>query len=267
MSISEIKKRYEIKEDDLEEIRAILKNLLKQNHPDNNSENYNIDYFEQIKKDLKYIEEQIDIHKMLISEEDITHALMTTIRNYPVKTRQEELQEKLEKNTNEQIVAYKRKITTRRYSLAIITAILTFLWMIPEQVASHPILEALIFRPSVLDIVRILSIIWGISCFITVCYWIKTASAEQKERNILKQVKLESVQNKIFISFIKKLEDKKVFSKEEFMDYIKYYYMFKRMDETVVQNIADIILDKALSLGKIKESETLGLIECYRIMN
>ena len=285
MNISEIKNRYGIETDDLEEIRAVLRKLLKDTHPDSNNGNFDIDYFEKLKQDLYFIEIEIKNKNTSTSIDNVVNALIKTIHDYPSANKQEELQEKLEKNINNQMYIYKQKFRIRRYSLAAITAVLTFLWMLPEQVASHPILSFFIRHPTsdgYTTVVSMLTFVWLTSCAILAWYWIKTARNERLEKIVLERIKLASIQNDVFMSFIENRDGKKEFSKKEFMDFIrKYIYQeiisekkfFKPqitkalyIDEIVVQNVADIIIDRALSHGLIQKWDAFSLLDYYKII-
>lgn len=287
MNISEIKKRYGIDTDDLDEIRGKLRKLIKENHPDSNDGIYDIDYFEQLKQDLNEVEREIKSINTSISIDSFFNTLIKNAQNYPQRNKQEELQEMLEKNIDAQIMSYKQKIRAPRYSLAAITAAITFLWMIPEQVASHPIVGLFVESETWVgreQVAVFLTVIWLTSCLILACYWITTARKERLEKILLERIKLSSIQNDIFMSFIEHMGEKQEFSKNEFMEYIKKYVYLEMMsreisrseqrrmmrnaeiDEMVVQNLADIIIDRALSHGLIQKWDAYSLLDYYKIV-
>lgn len=148
MSIDEIKRKYNIETDSLEEIKAELLKRIKQNHPDES--NY------------KTIDDNIEITDLII-EYDYIQSLIGTDRKQEVSipinevvkafteimqmpTRKEKdpaevLSEKLNTSINTQVMATKKKLSFPRYSSIGITAIITFLWLFPKQVLEHPFVK------------------------------------------------------------------------------------------------------------------------------
>lgn len=289
MDIFEIKNRYGIDTDDLGKIRGELRKLLKENHPDNN-EGYDINYFEQIKQDLDYVEKEIR-RNTSTSIDSFFNALMKNVQDYPVKNRQKEFQEELEKSINKEILSYKQNVRVPRYSLVTITAVLTFLWMFPEKVASHPIVKFFwgsVERSGQYELAICFAGIWFCACMILAFYWMETARKEQLEKDFLERIKHSSVQNDIFMSFIAYRKEEKEFSKNEFIEYIRNYVCREIIsknfpkgifgsdriflteiienDEIIIQNLANIIIDRALSHGIIQKWNTYSLLDYYKII-
>ena len=91
----------------------------------------------------------------------------------------------------------------------------------------------------------------------------------------MERLKLESVQNEIFMDFLNSISSNKQFSKLDFMEYLacglsegkKYRTTLRfKPEEEIVQNMADIILLRAKEYGVIKAIKSHSLIDCFEII-
>lgn len=178
----------------------------------------------------------------------------------------------------------KVKTRVRRYSSVGITAIVTFLWLFPEKLMSHPIF-AIFFDDNNAGIFSFIFLyIWLILLIITVSYWLRIFSFEQIEREIFESMKLRSVQNKILTNFLadERYNEGGIFSKEKFSGYIREfinnmfmdnrlirkcrYVLNNNLSEEIIQDIADIILLNAEEHKVVKKIENRSLMDYYEVI-
>lgn len=287
MSIDEIKQKYNLETNSLEEIKVELLKRIKQNHPDES--NYravdsNIEITDLI-KEYNYIQNLIDPDRkqeVSIPMNEVVKAF-TGIMQMPTKKDKEEvLSEKLNTSINDQVNETRRKMSFRRYSSASITAIITFLWLFPNQVLEHPVVKMLVedYQQG------IYMILWAWLCALafTCMLWVSAKHIENVENNLIKHIELEGVQNTVFMNFVDYIAPECFFVKTRFVDYLKTYiyrrmwrprirYRFhlnigykKNIQEEVIQNMADIILLRAQEHEVIRKVKSNSLIDSFEII-
>lgn len=281
--IETIRKEYKIASLDLDEIKVELKRRLAKEHPDNNGGECNIENFEKIKGDFEYVESLLksDNTKFsMVPMDEVLRALMDLTKNTQLsQSKQDELQDKLVSSIDTQMVNFRKRFNRQRYSLATVTAILTFLWMIPQEIASHPVVQIFVKGNNYDTFVLFLTVLWVFACTLTGVYWLKTAREERMEKNLLERIKLENFQNEIFMVFMNRFKRGETFSKTDFMDHLGYtfespidrynlYLMKNRkvyVREEIIQGMADIILNRAIEHGVIRKTDSLSLVDCYMV--
>lgn len=276
MRLEEIQKRYNISSSDPAEIKSQLKMKIKENHPDNNN-NFNSEYFSELNNDLDYVENLIrdsENQNILVPMNEV---LQTFAEIFQVSVKKDEdskeiLNEKLSDNIQSRLLITKKHLRTPRICSATIAAIITFLWIFPNQVVEHPLVQMLfgdtIFAKRVFALG--LTVVWFLVLLVAVMFWTRSVSRERREKEIMERFKLESVQNKFFMDF---MNNKFIvhFSKLEFMGYLAHELSKGQSqnfepEEEMVQNMADIILLRAVEYGVIKTIKSHGLIDCYEIV-
>lgn len=284
MNIQEIKVRYGIESNDLDDIRAELKMIIKENHPDNTGEKCDNEYFYKVLEDFSYVEKLRQDEDTILSESKIVNALYSIIKNptqLSTKNESEVLNQRLDKSIDSQLVILKKRRRGFKYGSAGIVALITFLWVFPEQIIQHPIINVFTGHIDVEKYVIIISFIWLIVTLLTCCLWFICLFDERIEKQIMDDAKLESIQNSLFMKYISYNyeEHKKSFYKNEFMNYI-----FEQLSETIkkksknriskipvreeiIQTLADIILKRAEAAEIIKKVNTHSLIDCYEIIS
>lgn len=276
MSVEEIKQKYNIKTDDLEEIKAELKNIIKRNHPDQTNDSSN-PYITDMTAELGYIESLISNDKkqeISIPVNELVKAF-TEIIQMPVRKDREQkevLNEKFNESINNQLSISKRKFMVSRYSSASISAVLTFLWMFPNQILEHPLLKMLINEWDQGFFMLFFLIIWLYAVMFTCWLWGKYKRIENIEHELIRRIKLESVQNEIFTDFVNSIVPDYFFTKTKFIEYLKnkidnmFDYKKYHIQEDVVQNMADIILLRAQEYEVIKKVKSNSLIDSFEII-
>ena len=278
--IDKIRREYMIDSQDLDEIKAELKRRLAKEHPDNNGGVCNMETIQKINDDSEYVESLLknkNTNAAIVPVDELLRAVIDITKNTQLsKPKEEELQDKLVASIDTQMVDFRKRFTRPRYSLVTVTAILTFLWVMPEKIASHPVVQFFVDAWVYDDFVVLLTFLWVFACVITGIYWTMTAQAERIEKNLLERIKLENFQNVIFMRYIKKFKKGATFSKTDFMDYLVnsiYSTTEKRMyltrirkgyvREEVVQSMADIILNRAIEHGVIRKTDSFSLVDCF----
>lgn len=277
MSIEEIRKKYNISSSDLEEIKAQLKIKIKENHPDNNN-NFDSDYFSQLSSDLAYVENLIEnpgYQNTLVPVNEVLQTLVEVLQ-VPAKrdkNPKEVLNEELSENIQNRLLRTKKHLMVPRIGSTTIAVIITFLWMFPDKVMKHPLIQAVFGNTeyATMKFAMNITIVWLFTLLIVGLIWLKCIYRERREKNLMENIKLESVQNEIFMDFLSCISPQNQFSKLDFMNNINSkickgkIYQF-RLEEKIIQNVADIILLRAKEYGVIKTIKSHSLIDCYEII-
>lgn len=281
MKIDDIRERYNISTDDPEEIKVELKRMVKENHPDNNS-NYSVDYFIKLKNDLDYVEELLNESETTLVPMNEVIKTLAEILQVPAKkddNEKEKLEIDLSTSVDNQILAIKKRGRIPRYSSASILAVLTFLWMFPNQVLEHPFMKMIFHYSDTNEYIMVITIMWLYMLLFASSLWFRSIRTEKREKATIDKVKLDSVQNSIFMNFLNDILPKKQFTKQEFMEYLSdginivdkknvsssFITQFQ-LQEEVIQNMAEIILLRAKEYKIIKVIKPHGLIECYEVI-
>lgn len=187
------------------------------------------------------------------------------------------MNEKLSENIQSRLLVTKKQLKGSRISSTTIAAIITFLWMFPNQVIEHPLIQ-MFFGDSMYATTRFamtITVIWLCVLLYTIIIWCSSIRRERIEKAIMERLKLESVQNEIFMNFLDSLYLNQQFSKREFMKYLAQGLSEEKnqrktlnfdFEEKIVQNMADIILLRAKDYGVIRKIKSHSLIDCYEII-
>lgn len=281
MSLEEIQKRYNISSNDPKEIKAQLKIKIKENHPDNNN-NFDSGYFSELNNDLAYLENLIrnsENQNTLVPMSEVLQTLAEILQGSVKKDEypKEVLNAKLSENIQSRLLITKKHVRAPRIGSTTIAAIITFLWMFPNQVMEHPLMQMLFgdMMDARKNFAMLITVVWLYALLYTATIWWSSIRRERIEKDILERLKLESVQNEIFMNFLSSISPSKQFSKLDFMEYLAYGLsegqkqrktLCFKSEEEIIQNMADIILLRAKEYEIIKASKSHGLIECYEII-
>lgn len=281
MGINDICERYGIESHSLEEIRTELKRMLKDNHPDNNSD-YDVAYFTKLKSDLEFVESLLNSSGTTLVPMNEVIKTLAEILQVPAKkeeNQKEKLEIELSTSVDNQISTVTKRWRIPRYSSTSILAIITFLWMFPNQVLEHPLMKMLFRYKNADDYIMVITLIWIYMLGVTSFLWLISVRYERIEKEIIDRVKLDSVQNNIFMKFLDNVSPKMQFTKQEFMEYLSNglnvvgkkkvrasFIKHFRLQEEVIQNMAEIILLRAKEYEIIKVIKPNGLIECYEVI-
>ena len=223
-SIDEIIKDFGINSTDIGDIKKELRQILKDIHPDKNGDRFKskldeINYH-KILSALEFFEQEF----ALVTKAELT-ALTTIIKDSSSPLKEQKQIEVLDKKIDALIKTYKDSNYTPKISSAVISVIITFLWLFPTTIKEHPVLSRLILPNSL-----IFTIVWFYSLFITGGYWLLTKRRENRIEEATKKLNLESIQNRLFDIFVKSnLADKETecinFSKDDLISFLKKLFM------------------------------------------
>ena len=284
MKLNEIKRKYGIDVNDPEEIKAELRKKLKESHPDNNN-NFDGEYFSRLKEDFDYVDQilkESDPNETLVPVNEIIRSLAEVLQA-PAR-KEEDQKEKLERelsvNIEQQITTIRNRKRVSKYSSASILAVLTFIWMFPSQIYDHPLVQIFFGYTGVTTFSIIITGLWLMALIDIGFFWLVTIRKERIEKDIVNSVKLESVQNRLFMIFLDSILPKKQFTKLDFMHYLSdgvnkiakesaktSFFKGVNLQEEVIQNMADIILLRAKEYEVIRAIKSNGLIECYEVIS
>lgn len=243
--------------------------------------------------DLDFIEREMTGGSEKNEVQVLSEALASIIRSannsseLSIQKEVERRKEKLEADIEKYSSPIIRETRVTRYSTASITAILTFLWLLPEQVLSHPFFELIMANIDV-DVVQFticFFMIWFYMLFITGICWYHAFSIEKKEKEILSKIKNKSLQNRMMMKFIEYLssEHRLSFSREQFLDYVtneigkmfgpgryritrRKKHLYNCFSQEIIENATDIILMNAEEHKVIRKEEKRSLLDYYNII-
>lgn len=281
MRLDEIRKRYNINSYDLEEIKTQLKTRIKENHPDNNN-HFDSDYFSELNNDLAYVEDLIrnsGYQNSLVPMSEVLQTLAEIIQ-VPVKKDEdskEVLNEKLSENIQSRLLRTKKRLKVPKIASTTIAAIITFLWMFPNKVMEHPLMQMAFGDTKYVSMqfAMFITVVWLCILLFASIIWFDIIHREGIEKGIMNRLKLESVQNEIFMKFLNSISPREQFSKLDFMKYLAQGLsegekqgktLRFEPEEEIIQNMADIVLLRAKEYGIIKTVKSHSLIDCYEII-
>lgn len=286
MRLNDIRERYGIGDvENLEQIKTELKRRVKENHPDNNG-NFNSDYFVELKEDLDYVESLLKASEITLIPANEVIKMLTEVLQVPSKqdnTKKDKLETELSVSVDNQILTIKKRSFIPKFSSASVLAVITLLWMFPDQVIKHPLMSIIFYNLDIEDYVVTITWLWFLVLVFTGFFWVRAICDEKIEKEIVAKLKLENVQDRIFMKFLKNISNE-YFTKQEFMEYLSYieniedrwglkksyilpfYHRQFQLQEEVIQNMADIILLRAKEYGVIKAAKPHGLIDRYKII-
>lgn len=295
MNISKICEKYNIESTELEEIKNELKQILKKVHPDNNSGEVDVESFDEIMNALEIINQEIKYGSTKNEIQTITEAFGNIIEKLNLsnelseKKEIERRYEKLENDIDRYSSPIIRRTRVRRYTSASITAIITFLWLLPDKVLSHPFFKFMI-ENKIFSEVRFTAsffVIWIYMLVFTLFYWWRVFRVENQEKEILSNIKNKTIQNRMMMDFIVRLSHDGTlqFSRNQFLEYIldelgegygsvgllcqrkkRKFYIENSSSQEIIENVTDIILLNAEKHKVIKKVEMKSLIEYYSII-
>lgn len=287
MTIEDIKKEFGTKSNDISEIRKELRDIVKEIHPDKNEGKFKTEADESKYHKISKAIEFLDQDFTLVPKVEIS-ALATLLRDqFP--SRKDENQIKILEDRGERFIkSIKDSSTVPKVSSAVVTTILSFLWLFPSTIAEHPILSKYLTTDNLA-----FTFIWFYSIVFSGIYWLTAKTREDKIDSAIKRLNLESVQNRLFESFIEleiySKKDIKIFrfTKENFIEYLTDIDMMtleyhpgrlrssladilwfiptrrRNVNLELSQVLADIIIDRALGRELIKIEKGKRLSDTY----
>ncbi|AEE52856.1 hypothetical protein [Haliscomenobacter hydrossis] len=281
-TIEQVKTILELNSNDFEGIKKELKKVITDLHPDRNGGEYKNGHEKEVylkaSEALEFVEQK---ENEAINQSSTDLIRISQLRSLMQMTNENLLPQKIEKKEQEfrSIISEARTESTVPYklpriSLAVITAILSFIWIFPNQISEHPILKRWISPDD-----PIFAIFWFQLLLITILFWVYAYRLDEKEKSILKSLKLESTHNRIFRDFREEVlerKDKKRFSHTELYEFIQDRYNRRkrspslflhqvRIDSEILNNLASLIIDKGMERKILNEIEISDFEPIYEI--
>lgn len=277
ISLTEIKEEFKINSNDIQEIRENLKRILAENHPDKSGGNFpNVETEEKyykIQSSIEYIDKIKEDYSLIVI--DKMNDLVKVITDLVPNQKNNFLEQNLETKINFAISNFRSKLFIPKISLTTITIIVSFFFLFPNQIKENPVLSKRIDLESDLFLY-----LWLILLIYSGFFWFMSFINEEKAKAKLEQIKIDSNQNNLFEDFI---ANKNQFTKDELTNYIYSKVSGKKgfhsgilttqlftsnvISIDIVQNISEIIINRALNNNVISKVKKNSLRECYEINN
>lgn len=206
--------------------------------------------------------------------------LMKVVTELIPNNKQNTLEQNLESRISTTIKSYRSIFFLPKISITTVTAIVTFLFLFPNQIKEHSTLSAFINPTNDLFIMA-----WITLLFCSILLWIIAFTSEEKSKRKLSLLKVDSFQNNIFDKFLD-LESEKdnEFTKEGLTHFIydkangkkpnlslNMRRLFTPTCEAITmeisQNVAEIIIVRAEKNKVVKKVTYSTLCDTYEIIN
>ncbi|WP_339211876.1 hypothetical protein [Paenibacillus sp. FSL L8-0333] len=283
MDIESIKRDFELKGYTLLELRTELVKKMAAIHPDKNGGAFiDPDTEEQYYKyngAIEFIDKQTASGTSLITVNDAKELIETFTKQIAQTTSSRDTDLIFAQRVDRSMGVIRKKFRLPKITTATITAVLSAMWIFPNQVKDHPILGQLINVESLM-----FTYIWFYALMGTVILWYGLYSFEQKQERFLRNTNTAFYQNKVFKSFIANevrndTEESVpiIFTKEHLMIYLMDSYRgrgrrrtnlirllrFPKMDTDIAESIADTVISKAEQKNLIKKVDSNSLEDNY----
>jgi len=272
-SLAQLKEDFQLKSNDLDIIRDNLNQLRVDLHPDRNNGKFKDvseeEKYHKVNDAIEYIDNLKGNNQLMVVEKmaDLVKVVAELIPN----SKETSLQSKMDTNINFAIDHYKSRLFIPKLSLTAITAIMTFLFVIPSQIKDNPGLSKFLDPQS-----SVFIIIWLVMLLYTGLFWIMTFMNEEKAKRRLSLLKVDSTQNGFFDRFLKERE-LTPFTKDELTEYIfnnntrgSHSLIFFGSDiitMEIAQGISEIIIGRAEKKGIIEKSFSNFLSDKFIVKN
>ena len=274
-SIDEIKNHFSIESDDLSIIRGKLNSKRTKIHPDKTKGEFKNSTIEEeyhnIGNAINYIDSLKDNQSLVIVEK-VTE-LMKVMTELIPNNKQNSLEQSLDSKISDVTTSTRSRMLVPNISLTAVTAIVSFLFLFPNQIAEHPILSYHINPTSF-----IFTFLWLSLLLFCVSLWIITSHKEAVTKKKLALLKVDSEQNRIFAEFIRYLDDNKLFTKDDLTHFIcnlrrgcRYEHRSDNLfgsriiTQEIAQNIAELIISRAEKNNVIERLPRNTLSDTYKL--
>lgn len=278
-TIEQIKADFDLNLDSTDQIRSELKSKMKKCHPDKvdakDWENGLKTEFLNITEAIEFIDTSKKENSALIPIAQVTE-LVQIIKEIIPKNEVNTQEVKFENQLDSYLQERKETMKLPKISISVITAIISFVWLFPQTVADHPVLKNYISFEN-----RYFFIGWFVVLFYTIFFWVIISRKERREKNLIKYIKTERAQNKIFQKFID-FKSKKEFNKEQLIEFILDEYGNRRrkpspfllfglgsgIDEETAESLANLLIQKAVQNSLIEKDEIrTSYLDSYKVKN
>jgi hypothetical protein len=279
-SIDQIKKDFEIYDDDLEILRNKINEVRVKFHPDRTNgsflnESDKLTYY-KANNAISFIDKLTNNRQLLVIE--TMTGLLKVVTQSINKPNIVNAEDKVESTVNFAIQTYRSPQFIPRISLAALTIVVTFLYAFPVSIKDNPFLSKYISPSN-----NVFVMLWFELLLTTIVLWSISYTNEERDKRRLSLLKVESIQNSFFKKFIKttfidKAESSGEFSKDDLYKFInkevtsndKEKLLSKLLSSQVInpevlQSVTDLILIRAEKNGVISKSLKKSLTDKYTV--
>lgn len=283
ISLNDIKKDFGIQSDDLEDVRKYVNDIRIKNHPDKNNGVFankeSEEIFYQANNAIEYIDNLSGTSNSVIVIEKMTDLMKVVSSLIPNQTHTI-LENNLDTKITTAISDYHSKLAFPKISLTALTAIVSFIFLFPNQIKDNPALSNHINPAS-----RLFFMIWLSLLIYSAMFWMITYMNEEKAKRKMSLLKVDSFQNRLFEDFML-TNNKDIFTKDRFVEFLfdklrgrgthsaptlNLFLMNPFRSELITpeisQNIAEIVISRAEKNNVIVKLTNNSLSESYRILN
>ena len=276
-SVEMIMDQFGIEEESMDELRAKLRMMQTDHHPDKNGGSF-VDEdserkYHELDKAISYIDSINKNNTDLVTISAVTDLTKAVTAMVAAQNEVSSKDTLLSSEINRSVESYHSRLKTPRIALTAITVSISAIWMFPNTVKEHPVLSKLINFDSMST-----NFVWLYMLIIAVVFWVITWRREELTKEQNESLKTESVQNRFFTSFINRL-DSDTFTLEDFVEFIMYrheryrhpfYLLFgssSRIDSPLAHATAEVILERALKRKAITSRNSGSISTVYQIVS
>lgn len=198
-SIREIQKDFQINDNNLDALRERINEIRANNHPDKTHGKFENEeketLYHKANSAITYID-SIKNNQSLAIVEKMTE-LMKVVTELIPNNKQNTLEQSLEFKISHSIKNYRSVFFFPKISLTAITAIVTFLFLFPNQIIDHPTLSTYIDPTN-----GLFAGAWLMLFSFSVFLWIIAYLNEESSKRKLSSLNVDSYQNRIFDDFL-----------------------------------------------------------------
>ncbi|MBP7663030.1 MAG: J domain-containing protein [Shewanella sp.] len=275
-SVKMIMDQFGIEEDSMDELRSKLRIMQTPHHPDKNGGSF-VDEdserkYHELDKAISYIDSINKNNTDLVTISAVTDLTKAVTAMVAAQNEASSKDTLLSSEINRSIGRYHSKLKTPRIALTAITVAISAIWMFPNTVKEHPVLSKFINFDSMST-----NITWLYMLIFAVVFWVITWRREELTKERQESLKTESVQNRLFASFIDSLHSD-TFTLEHFVDFIMhrheryprypFYFIFgssSRIDSPLAHATAEVILERALKRKAIISRNSGSISTVYQV--
>ncbi|MBG6129951.1 hypothetical protein IWQ47_001966 [Aquimarina sp. EL_43] len=277
-SIEQIKSDFDLNLDSIDQIRNELKSKIKKCHPDKVDstewDNGLKNEFLNLTEAIEFIDTSKKENSSLVPVDQVTE-LVKVIKDILPKNEIITQETKFENQLDSFLQERKDVMRFPKISLSVITGLISFVWLFPQTVADHPVLKNYISFENGFFLIG-----WVIALFYAIMFWVLISRKERREKSLIKYIKTERAQNKIFQRFLDYNSNNK-FNKEELIEFILDEYGNRRrkaspflllalgssgIDEETAESLANLLIQKAIQNSLIEKDEIrTSYLDSYKI--
>lgn len=271
-----IKDQFGIEEESMDDLRAKLRSMQTDHHPDKNGGSF-VDEdserkYHELDNAISYIDSINKTNTNLVTISAVTDLTKAVTAMVAAQNEVSSKDTLLSSEINRSIKSYSSRLKTPRVALTTVTVVISGIWMFPNLVKEHPVLSKFINFDSMTT-----NILWFYMLIVAGGFWFITWISEERTKERQESLKTESVQNGLFTSFINS-SSSDTFTLEDFVKFIMYQHQnhrgslplifgsSSRIDSPLAHATAEVILERALKRKAIISHNSGSITTVYQIV-